>query len=798
MLKKIVSLTLTASILMSMSAVFAADEEETLPDTTEFDAMQEIENNADNAYESENAVEDMHFYDTESWWFIPEYDKTGMSDYDIIMKNIYYESVQSLGSVKSVDATIDAALADYIEGGYFVGPDYWAWEIGTMPAARHYRYLMNMVGGYQMPESKYYKSEDIWNKMHECIDFWMKTVTRKYVYPGPTYSSWWAATIGRGLAMIPFLALAKGCIEDEVLIPLTEEHMYAARQMAPDLVTGTNAVWYARNSIVKGAILEDPTLVQEGIDIVHKEMSMTTAHPQAHAVVDMEGRKGIEGIQTDLSYHMHGSKYYAGYAGNSFSDFTTINMYAQGTQFEMTDLYDLVTDILCDGWVWIQRGGHQDFNHRGRGYVESDKPVVKEGQMSDDEAIWVSFMRRMARLYPERADELNQSIKYLLPYDDPEREYKVGNKYFYSSDYMAHQREGWTAWSQTNSWRINASEHNMADGVQSYWFGMGTVFMDKGDNIYDGSVSGTQIFWRDQSKMPGVTSSEYVHVSNWSGWTMRQMGKYAGGVSDGMYGMNAMHLVDRAGVSAKKAWFWFDDEYVALGSGITSSSKYNTNTIVDNRRLTTEVEVDGKVIEKGKHELKDVSSVMQYGIGYVFPNKEDITLETGTVVGNFTEHQKWSGVDNTDYTANIFTLYIPHGKKVVNDTYEYICVPETDSEHLAEYVENNPIEIAANTTTVQAVLQKNLNVAGAAFYDAGEVEFSNGLKVKSDTLCCFMAREVDGELKLYVSNPYNEKTTVTLTVTYNGKTEKVKFDLPGIDANAYNYGGKAIEKSIKL
>lgn len=795
MLKKIVSLTLTASMLMSMSAVFAADEE-TLPDTSEFDAMQNIENNADNAYESENVGADMYFQDTESWWFIPEYDKTGMSDYDVIMKNIYYESIQTLGSVKSVDATIDAALADYVEGGYFVGVDYWAYEPQQVAAARHYRYLMNMVAGYQMPESKYYKSDDIWNKMHECIDFWMNTVTRKYVYPGPYFANWWAGTIGRGIAMIPFLALAKGCIEDEVLIPLTEEHLYAARQMAPDLCTGTNAVWYARNSIVKGAVLNDPTLVQEGMNIVHETMELKTAKPQSAGVVETDGRKGSEGIQTDLSYHMHGPKYYANYA-NSFEDFIKINMYAQGTQFEMTDLYDLIVDAICDGWVWASRGGNLDVHQNGRMYISNGTPIYQQGQMSNSDSMFVTHLKRLARLCPDRADDIEQTIKYLVSCENPDREYKVGNKYFYTSDYMTHHREGWTAWNQMNSWRTNSSEHNLADGIQSYWLGMGSVFMDKGDDLYAGSIRGLPLFW-DQSKMPGITASEYVHISSWSGWSMRQMGKYAGGVSDGMYGMNAMHLVDRAGVSAKKAWFWFDDEYVALGSGITSSSKYNTNTTVDNRRLTTEVEVDGKVIEKGKYELKDVSSVMQYGIGYVFPNKEDITLETGTVVGNFTDHTKWAGTDNTDYTTNMFTLCIPHGKKVVNDTYEYICVPETDSEHLAEYVENNPIEIAANTTTVQAVLQKNLNIAGAAFYGAGEVEFGNGLKVKSDTLCCFMAREVDGELKLYVSNPYREKTTVTLTVTYNGKTEKVKFDLPGIDADGYDYGGQTIEKSIKL
>ena len=43
-----------------------------------------------------------------------------------------------------------------------------------------------------------------------------------------------------------------------------------------------------------------------------------------------------------------------------------------------------------------------------------------------------------------------------------------------------------------------------------------------------------------------------------------------------------------------------------------------------------------------------------------------------------------------------------------------------------------------------------------------------------------------------------EKTAVIMSVTYNGKTQSLKFDLPGIDAKGYQYGGKTIEKEIEL
>ena len=524
-------------------------------------------------------------------------------------------------------------------------------------------------------------------------------------------------------------------------------------------------------------------------------MRPATAHGGL-AVVGFGERKGMEGIQTDNSYHMHGPKYYGNYA-NAFEYFTDVSKYIYGTSYEMSEVYDACIDAIIDGWVWTTRGGDTDLNTLGRMYAQNGSPVYKEGKMSDADSVWVKRLKPYKILAPDRADEIDEAIKTCLAYDNPERVYRVGNKYFYRSDYMTHHRKGWTLFTQANSWRSFASEHNKKDGINSYWLGFGHTFLYKGDDLYAGSLMGLPMFW-DPAKLPGVTSSDYVHKSNLSGLAYHQQGKFVGGVSDGMYGVNTMYLEDRAGVSAKKSWFYFDDEFVSLGSGITSSSKYNTQTTVDSRRHVTDIEVDGKIIEPGKYEFKNVSSVMQYGIGYVFPEKEDIVIEAETVSSRLTDHQKWNGSDDALRKADLFTVYVPHGKNVRNDTYAYITIPETDTESLTEYVENTPIEISANTPDVQAVLHKNLNIAGASFYKAGKVSFTNGLTVKVDDACCMMARVTDGKLKLYVSNPYAEKITVNVTVTYNGKTQSLKFDLPGIDAKGYQYGGKTIEKEIEL
>ena len=56
-------------------------------------------------------------------------------------------------------------------------------------------------------------------------------------------------------------------------------------------------------------------------------------------------------------------------------------------------------------------------------------------------------------------------------------------------------------------------------------------------------------------------------------WQTRGTSTFAGGVSDSIYGVSAYAYMDNyAGVNtgAKKAWFFFDNEVVCLGSGINS------------------------------------------------------------------------------------------------------------------------------------------------------------------------------------------------------------------------------------
>ena len=780
MAKRLISL-LTASVIFlgCFSSVYADEDADS--------GMAEFDANPESQIGSE-IYEDMSFFKSDDGlWVIPEFDTTGMTDFEIIRKNMYHYAVNSMVNAKNVENTVDEALSLYQDGGYWPGLDYWAYEIVPVTSARHFRYVQCMIAAYQIPESKYYKDEELYKKILDAMDFFINTVTRKYE-KGKTMMNWWAYTIGTPMAIQPVLVLGYNILPHDLIVRYAERYLYRPQDMADSFVTATNAVWYAMNAVYRGVLLEDEATFLEGIEIVEKSLAIAEDTKLSAAVV--ASVLSNEGIQTDFSYHMHGSKFYS--YSTAFTDFIKLATLLNGTKYKMTETMNNVIDTIEKGWLYTYHNGAMDVNIQGRGFSSAS---VSPTALTDK---WAKELRKLAILCPERAEECLEYARYLLLPSDEEHLDLTDSKYFYRSEYLCHHKGSWTLFNQLNTRRSNASEYNCHDQIWGYWIGFGHTYLYKGDDPFYGSNRGQAVYW-DWSLIPGTTSSDYVHEYLMSGYTTYQKKElFAGGISDGDYSMTAMKLSDRAGVSAKKSWFCFDDEYVSLGSDIESTSKFNVQTTVEQRRLAGEVEVDGKAIEKGEGEYKNVKSVLHYGIGYVFPEGEDLFIRNDSQTGSYATTRRTAGESKEMISEDMFTMYIPHKDKRKTDTYCYITIPETDSEKLAEYCENNDVRVIANNANLQAVYHDGVKAGGAVFYKNGTVDFGNGITVKSDSAACLLVRVKNGKLEVSVSNPYAKKTNIKLCVTYNGEEHNLSYDLPGYDKDNYNYGGKTVTKEIDL
>ena len=138
-------------------------------------------------------------------------------------------------------------------------------------------------------------------------------------------------------------------------------------------------------------------------------------------------------------------------------------------------------------------------------------------------------------------------------------------------------------------------------------------------------------------------------------------------------------------LTANKSWFMFDDEIVALGSGITDKDNYGVETIVENRKIkkdgSNKFVVNGKTEVNSlgdKGEVKNAKWAYLQGnnndssIGYYFPKGEDINLIRDKRNGNWLDINKGNASLDKKVSNNYLTMYINHGKDIKNKEYSYL------------------------------------------------------------------------------------------------------------------------------
>lgn len=180
-----------------------------------------------------------------------------------------------------------------------------------------------------------------------------------------------------------------------------------------------------------------------------------------------------------------------------------------------------------------------------------------------------------------------------------------------------------------------------------------------------------------------------------------------------------------------------------------------------------------KLMPIGNRVAENVKWVYQDKIGYIFPAPTTIQLSNQTEKGSWADITDQKNISAEIISMDVFSLWINHGNSPDSASYQYIVVPDVTEQELIETSGNNRnIEIIANTSDVQAVMNKTLGICQIAFYRAGEVNISKGLTVKMESQGMAMLR-MDGDkvLELTVSDPSRKlnKVLVTLSGTYKDK-----------------------------
>lgn len=622
----------------------------------------------------------------------------------------------------------------------------------------HLRRLQMLASAAQNPASGHYQSKEMLSGALRGLDFWLK---RKPV----CLDNYWHMAIGRNVPMGAIALILDGHLNPAQKEAVLEELHYGVQDTNGDGVreyhynkigveaTGQNLLWLADIHLRAALLSDSPKEVAGAAGTLASVVAITTE----------------EGINPDYSFLQHGHQLYSGGYGHGFARDAARNLalfhgLAYAFDEEQTQA---LRNYFLDGWQWMIRRGSWDPLVTGREIGRRNKIRL--------DASMTAAIRNMQKGDPAFAEAYQAMLDHIEGRNDASL---VGNKHFYRADYTAHRRPHYSIHTRMTSERTLVAETGNNENIQNSYLSQGNyVVMVDGDeymNIFP--------LWR-WDRIPGGTAPAKDPAPRTANWFASGTQSFVGGVSNGTYGVSAKDL-NWDGVTARKSWFYFDDDIVCLGAGITANAEFKVNTTLNQAALSSDVlvgygESEGEPAQQGASVmLENPSWVYQGNVGYVlpFPAKLELRNEKG-VRGDWHAVSPGRFPKGTMETKDIFMLGIPHGEKPSDAEYAYILLPGQPVEFVRSYAVSPQSRIIANTPCLQAVRNDVKQVAGVVFWEAGSVTLSPGFSMAASGPCIVLidqstdtptlsaSSHIAGPLDLHINHPTAGRRTL-------------RFDLP--------------------
>lgn len=358
----------------------------------------------------------------------------------------------------------------------------------------------------------------------------------------------------------------------------------------------------------------------------------------------------------------------------------------------------------------------------------------------------------------------------------------TGTRWFYNNDDLMKKNANYHIMVNMASVRCDGLESalNVADEYNFFTDDGATLFQKNGNEY-------RQVFgaW-DVTATPGVTARQGMDkltpVTNWRGYcskfnfagaaTLGGENAVGGFVFEKMNGSDKGNVNDKGtsmakneslyGVNAHKSYFMLGDYFVALGAGITNLQPEMEGTIRTTMDQTAK-EGEVVVIKNGKEEMvtagKQSFVVAGKPVWVAQKNKFAYTIlpEFTTNAFFICENKKtdWVKMNNENKkvanlpkTANLLTLWVDHGQKVVNGTYGYVVFA---GEKLP--AKELPFQVLRNDTLVQAVQSIDQKVTEVVFYSSNTKLESKGISLLASAPCVVLIENRGAEYVLSVTDP---------------------------------------------
>lgn len=364
-----------------------------------------------------------------------------------------------------------------------------------------------------------------------------------------------------------------------------------------------------------------------------------------------------------------------------------------------------------------------------------------------------------------RKDELEEIIRLRKGEVKPSASFC---KFFWQTEHLVFQRpDFYTTVRMFSTRNRNMEKPYNGPGKPTHHRADGTNYLQlKGDEYHN--------IWPvyDWQKISGATILQKPELHGPEQIQLDGLTDFVGGVEDGLYGAAVFDFKSPHDmVEAKKSWFFFDEEYVCLGTAIRSDPDLPVATTINQALMRSEVSIsqEGEIrkLPQGERELQNVKWAWHDQIGYIFPEPTTIHLSNQVEKGRWSDITDQKNISKEIVAKEVFALWFDHGESPNHASYAYIVAPNISEAELAETAPNNrQIEILSNTDKLQAVKNNKLGISQMAFYQSGEIAVSPNLKVSMASQGMAMLKVEGNRIKeLTLADPSRKLSRILLTVS---------------------------------
>ena len=622
----------------------------------------------------------------------------------------------------------DMIIADQNSNGSFKSVRYDDITFGDWAGMKHWNDLHILVGAWHATGEEKYCTAII-----AGLEFWAREL--------PENRNWWWQFVGIPHNAIRVINNMHGMIPSETLENMSrifdrsdimsvrnliaydriDEDFYPDRIALTELeknkrekfydcpkvkFTGQNLISTGMVMMWKGIYFNDTELFRSGMNEVFSEVIMVGVHQREIREVPEVDRKwmnpGLEGIQTDYSYHQHGPQLQFGTYGYAFliNMLHTIKTFSLAEFSPPAEKVELLRSYFTEGLRWVLYKKQFDISVCGRQPIK-DTPYKK---------------------YEDIANVINSCDETLKKPLLETVEDLTGSKYFYRSDYFVRRaKERYFSFKMSSN-RVYGGESTNDENLQGLYLGCGTMQYKISGDEYDLMPA----LW-DGRRLPGLTALYDDALLRARDNT--NTSPTVGGVSNGSDGGVMIHLAHDEKIEFFKSVATFGDTILFGLSDVVNKTDFPVNTTIDSKRYTTPVEVmlngSKQIFSEGNHNLTQVSGIVCGTTAYTFMEPADLTLVIEEKEAAWNKVVSWA---DGSCRGKIVTFYIS-GAEPLN----YLVHPAGQSP------EN--IRSVIKEKFYHAAIDEKSKTAYIFFFASGEADIPGIGKVYCDSPAAVMITE---------------------------------------------------------